>query len=885
MKRKVITNILGITGLIVAAIFTSNTIITEADSDFSSGDGTKENPYIISNATELDNLRKYCGKDFTDTYFKMDIDNETLDMEGKTIEPICSLSNGTNEEEVFKNAFYGNLDGNNIEIDNLTIETDGISGGLFGATNGSTIENIGMGENLRVLTHGKTDDSNIAPTGGIVGEAWNTTLSNVWNKGIIKSVGTGVGGIVGRLIQDSTIIDVYNTGSITSDGTDEYGDSIVGGIVGYASDNITIENVLNEGSVTATGARVGGIVGNLHGYAPSRNDNGASTLKKAHNTGNVTSDGTDKNGDSMVGGIVGQASDNITIENVLNEGEVKGEGTDVGGVVGILQGHAPNRNDNGVSTLKKAHNTGNITSDGTDEYGDSMVGGIVGYATNNITIENVLNEGSVTTTGARVGGIVGNLQGYSSNSNGNGIFTLKKAHNIGSVTSDGTNNDERSYAGGIVGYASDNITIENVLNEGSVTATGARVGGIVGNLQKNSLINNSLNYNQSITGTDHTGLIVGLMPSDSANTVKNSYTLKENTNLNGIGSYFDTATLENIKGYTAEELKNKDNYLGFDFDSIWTMSNEHAILNLNFNNETTKSDITIKYNDNVIDVENFLYNDGRTYVELNDFCKESDLCTIDSGTKDNKYIIDKNMEVTGDISESENGENIKYTYRVEHEKGTKLFEPSIIIGGRIIDNDVAKQEGDVPSCPEDVENLQCSEDKLYVPVRFLTQSLGLRVEWDGENNTVNIKNNFVETFLSKYDVVTTTTEECDNSNCIVDKENNTTFIEKDNTYYLNVIAKETNENMDYYKGYSFYDSVKNVGDIDNPIFKKGIFTLNGGTMTISENNEIDSVDERNIAQIIVYEITSEDEGYQESDYNIGGYPIVINEIFKCTNCK
>ena len=814
MKRKVITNILGITGLIVATIFTSNTIITEADSDFSSGDGTKENPYIISNATELDNLRKYCGKDFTDTYFKMDIDNETLDMEGKTIEPICSLSNGTNEEEVFKNAFYGNLDGNNIEIDNLTIETDGISGGLFGATNGSTIENIGMGENLRVLTYGKTDDSNIAPTGGIVGEAWNTTLSNVWNKGIIKSVGTGVGGIVGRLIQDSTIIDVYNTGSITSDGTDENGDSVVGGLVGYASDNITIENVLNEGSVTATGARVGGIVGNLQGYSSNRNDNGVSTLKKARNTGSITSDGADKSGHNMVGGIIGYASDNITIENVLNEGEIKGEGTDVGGIVGILQGHAPNRNDNGVSTLKKAHNTGNITSDGTDEYGDSMVGGIVGYATNNITIENVLNEGSVTTTGARVGGIVGVLQ-------------------------------------------------------------------------ENSLINNSLNYNQSITGTDHTGLIVGLMPNDSANTVKNSYTLKENTNLNGIGSYFDTATLENIKGYTAEELKNKDNYLGFDFDSIWTMSNEHAILNLNlnFNNETTKSDITIKYNDNVIDVENFLYNDGRTYVELNDFCKESDLCTIDSGTKDNKYIIDKNMEVTGDISESENGENIKYTYRVEHEKGTKLFEPSIIIGGRIIDNDVAKQEGDVPSCPEDVENLQCSEDKLYVPVRFLTQSLGLRVEWDGENNTVNIKNNFVETFLSKYDVVTTTTEECDNSNCIVDKENNTTFIEKDNTYYLNVIAKETNENMDYYKGYSFYDSVKNVGDIDNPIFKKGIFTLNGGTMAISKNNEIDSVDERNIAQIIVYEITSEDEGYQESDYNIGGYPIVINEIFKCTNCK
>ncbi len=611
---------------------------------FAGGKGTSDDPYIIDDADGLVALgSSFCGSKYSNTYFKIDTGSKILDLEGTRIIPICSLLSGTDEASVYENAFYGHFDGNNTEITNGEINSNGLSAGLFGATNGAKIANVGIGENILFRVNGKVQGSEIAPVGGIVGSAWNTEITNVWNKGYLYTEHSNAGGIVGRLLSGSSITNAYNAGHVSA-------------------------------KVDA---------------------------------------------------------------------------------------------------------------------------------------------------------------------------------------------DNKSHVGGIVGYMS-NSTIQNVAN-----------------------------YSPNLSGTgdsESMGLLVGWI-ADGNNVIKNAYTLKENTELNGWGHADDNSlTDENVAGYTRSELTNQENYYGFDFENVWEMGDEYPVLRNTYKESvhtpgTVGDGLTIKYNDKVIDIESFLYNDGRTYVNLYDFCDTSNICSVSNDEEDEDvYYIDKNIEVTGDKITSDVSGNTRYTYKVMHTKGEMIFYPYIMIGNRTIQDDTTYQISDVPSCPSDIEEYKCDNKHFYVPIRFLSQSLGLRVEWDGENDTVNIRNNFVETFLSKYDVVTTTTRDCNNSSCIVEKDGIYTNVNEGHTYYLNVINKDTNRKMDYYRGYSFYDSIRNIGDADDPKYKSGVFTIENSEITINEPTRNDTVFMRNIAQIVVYEIRTFDADYNETDDNAGGYPIVINNVFRCTDC-
>lgn len=617
---------------------------------FAGGKGTSDDPYIIDDAAGLIELgANWCGSRYRNTYFKIDTGSKILDLERRRIIPICSFLDGTDEASVYENAFYGHFDGNNTEITNGEINSNGLSAGLFGATNGAKIANVGIGENISFRVNGKVPGSEIAPVGGIVGSAWNTEITNVWNKGYLYTEHSSAGGIAGRLLSGSSITNAYNAGSVSA-------------------------------KVDA---------------------------------------------------------------------------------------------------------------------------------------------------------------------------------------------DNKSFVGGIVGYMS-NSTIQNVAN-----------------------------YSSSLSGTgdsESMGLLVGWI-ADGNNTIKNAYTLKENTNLNGWGHADDNSlTDENVAGYARSELTNQENFYGFDFENVWEMGDEYPILRNTYKESvhtpgTVSDGMTIKYNGEVKNIENFLYNDGRTYVNLYEFCSKSEICSVSNNKKDKDiYYIDKNIEVTGDKIISDVSGNTRYTYRVMHTEGEMIFYPYIMIGNRTIQDNATNQTADVPSCPSDIEEYKCDEEHFYVPIRFLSQSLGLRVEWDGENNTVNIKNNFVETFLSKYDVVTTTTRDCNNSSCIVEKDGIYTDVREGRTYYLNVIDKETNKLMDYYKLYSFYDSSIKSGGNDNPSYTKGFYTLNKNTIVVSNKEDDENIDtnknqkSQNIAQIVVYEIKTTDQDYQESDYNAGGYPIVINNVFRCNDC-
>lgn len=132
-------------------------------------------------------------------------------------------------------AFTGKFDGNFHTISGIQV-SGGTYGGLFGLTNGATIENVGVRNGSVKATH----------AGGIVGKAMATTLTDVYNSGVSVTAldddsldynGFSAGGIAGYA-ENSSIEKAYNTGTVTGDGA---------GLVG-AVKNTTLTNAYNTGN-------------------------------------------------------------------------------------------------------------------------------------------------------------------------------------------------------------------------------------------------------------------------------------------------------------------------------------------------------------------------------------------------------------------------------------------------------------------------------------------------------------------------------------------------------------------------------------------------------------------------------------------------------------
>lgn len=98
-----------------------------------------------------------------------------------------------------------------------------------------------------------TGKGNYSAAGGIVGYN-NGSIKNSFNNGNVTGYGDYLGGIVGENIKD--IFDSYNKGKIKGKGYD----TVTGGITGI-NDSGNINNVYNSGIVDSMGYNVGGIVG------------------------------------------------------------------------------------------------------------------------------------------------------------------------------------------------------------------------------------------------------------------------------------------------------------------------------------------------------------------------------------------------------------------------------------------------------------------------------------------------------------------------------------------------------------------------------------------------------------------------------------------------
>lgn len=145
-----------------AAAFTveEDAYVDDTSKDFDSGDGTKENPFLIMNARQLDNVRKYLqgiperSLDFC--YFKIGRDIDLTEYYGATwaeqgwTEDMGWMPLGW-PSSTSKEIFNGNLDGQGYTITGLKINSDEDYMGLFGRIAAETgEEDSGVIRNLNV---------------------------------------------------------------------------------------------------------------------------------------------------------------------------------------------------------------------------------------------------------------------------------------------------------------------------------------------------------------------------------------------------------------------------------------------------------------------------------------------------------------------------------------------------------------------------------------------------------------------------------------------------------------------------------------------------------------------------------------------------------------
>ncbi|WP_435065511.1 right-handed parallel beta-helix repeat-containing protein [Halobaculum sp. EA56] len=164
------------------------------------GSGTPEDPYIITNASELQAIA-----DDRDATYRLgsDIDaSETATWNGgKGFDPIGRYDASVNPSD----EFTGTLDGANHTISNLYINRTSVTGvGLFAVTNQSVVKNLHLAD---VTVTGRNN------VGAVSGSAFGGTVANVTVTGTVSG-DRFVGGVVGQ--NQGTIRHVYSEATVTA---------------------------------------------------------------------------------------------------------------------------------------------------------------------------------------------------------------------------------------------------------------------------------------------------------------------------------------------------------------------------------------------------------------------------------------------------------------------------------------------------------------------------------------------------------------------------------------------------------------------------------------------------------------------------------------------
>ena len=214
------------------------------------------------------------------------------------------------------NSWKGNMDGQGHTISHLYIKTAQNYVGLFGYTDGATIQDL-IFDNAKV-ENVNTTGTNTSYTGILVGYAYGA-LSHI--KGI-------------KTTKNCTVIGQEDTG----------------GIVGFAK--INLENCENHSSVKGTKS-----VGGIAGSSAERN------IRRSTNYGTV------ENNKTYIGGIIGYAY-GTSIEDCANYGKISSTGLYTGGIAGQTVAN---------SSIQNVFSYGDVTNNkNTNLYSGIIIGNVEG---------------------------------------------------------------------------------------------------------------------------------------------------------------------------------------------------------------------------------------------------------------------------------------------------------------------------------------------------------------------------------------------------------------------------------------------------------------------------------------------------------------------------
>ena len=348
---------------------------------FAGGNGTVEHPYQIANSEHLRNVELYPS-----AYFVLTAD---------IVLPEVSAGNN-NFTPLFsdENPFSGTLDGAGHKIINLAVyNSETFYSGLF-----SVIGSTGSVKHL-TLENASASGTNYVGiiAGWSLGSITDCTVSGVVTHIVANGYKVFVGGVSGRA--EGNIDGCSAAVNLTV--TDAEDETYAGGIAGYLSFNGSSSSPLTLTASGSVNIVVAGYAyaGGLVGYSSNI------TITDSYSTGNVTA--SSNNSPSYAGGLVGYSSITIT----------------------------------------DSYSTGNVTASSNNSY----AGGLVGHSSN-ITITDSYSTGNVTASGNIGISYAGGLVGFAS------YITVRNAYSSSAVSAEGGNT---VYVGGLVGYVSDSVSLEN----------------------------------------------------------------------------------------------------------------------------------------------------------------------------------------------------------------------------------------------------------------------------------------------------------------------------------------------------------------------------------------------------------------------------------------
>ncbi|MBR5515915.1 MAG: hypothetical protein IKU52_06905 [Clostridia bacterium] len=282
------------------------------------GSGTSSDPFIISNAYELDMVRMYCIDDLTGAYYYKIVTptTEYISTDGKNTKTFVynpldlSSYDSWNPIVGFKGTFNGNYSSSNtnskLSVINLKISSpNGENTGLFANISGkATITDLFIEEAQIAVTKGtnagilvgsvNANGSNVTiqkciasgkisgteNVGTLIGYANNNlTVSRTVNFAIVNAV-TNCGGIIGNAASSAvSVVDSYST-SVLLNATQ------CGGIYGSSS-SANITSCLFTGNISTTGTK-NGLSNGTTNISSSFYDRQAATIPDADTYGKKT---------------------------------------------------------------------------------------------------------------------------------------------------------------------------------------------------------------------------------------------------------------------------------------------------------------------------------------------------------------------------------------------------------------------------------------------------------------------------------------------------------------------------------------------------------------------------------------------------------------------